>query len=256
MKDECAMRMPIAEDEAVNRSLHEKLRESQEGFRELADHAKKVAHDLNNLLTVVQGRAGLMLEQLESHPLLKESAQEICAAAQRAAVLCCQLLNPNRPEPMPLTDEPTACGQGEAILLVEDEEPLRSLTRTVLQGRGYEVFDAATGVAALEQWKRRSAKFDLLLTDMVLADGMSGRDLAEKLCAERPALRLVFSSGYRDGVVGRNLALKEGVNFLQKPYDIPTLVHAVRCALDSRPADFNLSPLLCQTVGMVDGMAV
>jgi CheY-like chemotaxis protein len=117
------------------------------------------------------------------------------------------------------------------ILVVEDEPSLRILVRKVLERNGFEVMDAASGVAAMELWDKDKPHVDLLLTDMVMPDGMSGRQLAERLKADNPELKILFTSGYSTELLGKDLALQDGTNFLQKPYPPAKLVQTVRNAL-------------------------
>lgn len=117
------------------------------------------------------------------------------------------------------------------ILVVEDEPSLRLLVRKVLERSGFAVLEAASGVAALELWDQDKPPIDLLLTDMVMPDGMSGRQLAERLKADNPALKVLYTSGYSTDLLGKDLDLQEGINFLQKPYPPAKLVQTVRTAL-------------------------
>jgi CheY-like chemotaxis protein len=117
------------------------------------------------------------------------------------------------------------------ILVVEDEPSLRLLVRKVLERNGFEVMEAASGVAAMELWDKDKPHVDLLLTDMVMPDGMSGRQLAERLKADNPGLKILFTSGYSTELLGKDLDLREGVTFLQKPYPPVKLIQTVRNAL-------------------------
>jgi two-component system cell cycle sensor histidine kinase/response regulator CckA len=126
-------------------------------------------------------------------------------------------------------------GGNETILLVEDEPPLRNLVRSVLERYGYRVLEAISGVAALAVWERSKGEIQLLLTDMVMPHGISGRELAAKLLAEKPALKVIYTSGYSLAMVGTDMVLKEGVNFLQKPYHPAKLATTVRDCLDRIP---------------------
>jgi CheY-like chemotaxis protein len=119
------------------------------------------------------------------------------------------------------------------IFVVEDEPTLRALVRRVLERGGYEVIEAASGLAALELWKTNKTHVDLLLTDMVMPDGISGHQLAEKLKVDNPALKVIYTTGYSPDLMGKDVALKEGVNFLQKPYPPQKLVQTVRNGLES-----------------------
>jgi len=119
------------------------------------------------------------------------------------------------------------------ILVVEDEPSLRMLVRKVLERNDFDVLEAASGTAALELWNEDKPPIDLLLTDMVMPDGMSGRQLAERLKADNPSLKVLYTSGYSTDLLGKDLGLEEGLNFLQKPYPPARLVETVKRALAS-----------------------
>jgi CheY-like chemotaxis protein len=132
--------------------------------------------------------------------------------------------------------EPTVALRGgtESILLVEDEMLVRRLTQRLLESRGYRVRSAGTGVEALRIWDEQQGAFDLVVTDMVMPGGVSGRDLAERLGARRPGLKVIFLSGYAGDVVSPGMELRQGENFLQKPFSATTLLECVRARLDPR----------------------
>jgi len=136
----------------------------------------------------------------------------------------------------PVSPVPTSAqnvrGGSECILLVEDEEPLRELVRCVLETYGYTVVDAASGKRAFDVWKQNAERVDLLLTDIVMPDGVTGRDLADSLKQQKPNLRVLFSSGYSSDIIGKDFVLSDGINFLQKPYNPQTLAQTVRDCLD------------------------
>ena len=121
----------------------------------------------------------------------------------------------------------------QTILVVEDEPTLRALVRKVLERDGFEVIEAPSGLAALEMWSAKKPRVDLLLTDMVMPDGISGLQLAERLKTENPGLKVVFTTGYSAELLGNDFVLKDGVNFLQKPYPPQKLVQTVRNGLSS-----------------------
>jgi len=125
-------------------------------------------------------------------------------------------------------------GGTETILFVEDESPLRLLMGNMLQRCGYTVLRAESGVAALKVWRECLQPVHLLFTDLVMPDGMSGFDLASVLQAEKPGLRVVFTSGY-SAMAGKGPPLIEGKNFLQKPYLWEQLAQTVRSCLDQQP---------------------
>ena len=127
-------------------------------------------------------------------------------------------------------------GGTETVLVVEDETPLRNLVRTILERHGYRILEAGTGVEALQVWQEHRQSIDVLLTDMVMPDGLTGHELAERVRAERPDLKLIYSSGYSHEVLGQDVILREGINFLQKPYAPRKLLQTVRDCLERRNA--------------------
>src|SRR5581483_6510351 len=111
-----------------------------------------------------------------------------------------------------------ARGGNETLLLVEDEPAVRDTVRVVLSRLGYRVLEAATGDEALAVWRARRAEIRLLLTDLVMPGSLSGIELAEKLQAEEPRLKVIYASGYSAEIAGKQFPLEEGVNFLAKPF--------------------------------------
>src|SRR5205814_8638740 len=87
-------------------------------------------------------------------------------------------------------------GGDETILVVEDEVALRELVEEVLRKKGYTVLQASSGVQALKVWQRHKDQIDLVLTDMMMPEGVSGRELAEKVLTEKPDLKVIYSSGH------------------------------------------------------------
>jgi PAS domain S-box-containing protein len=120
----------------------------------------------------------------------------------------------------------------ETLLVVEDEDALRQLVVGVLGNCGYTVIAARSGVEALELWPELMTSVHLLLTDLVMPGGVTGRELAERLREDVPNLRVVYTSGYTAAQSGASEPLVEGSNFLQKPYQPDTLARIVRAALD------------------------
>ena len=122
-------------------------------------------------------------------------------------------------------------GGEETILLVEDEPVLRELARTILHDYRYRVLEASTGVEALEVWDRCQGRVDLLLTDMVMPEGISGRELADRLKGRKPELKVIFTSGYSPEFVGDLPKLRD-VLLLPKPYPPQQLARVGRECLD------------------------
>jgi signal transduction histidine kinase/HAMP domain-containing protein len=123
-------------------------------------------------------------------------------------------------------------GGHETILVVEDEPVLRDMTHVILQDCGYQVLEAGSGAEALRVWEDHADRIDLMLTDVVMPGGMSGRDLAVKLVANHPRLRIIFTSGYNVEETNTQLFHRGGTAFLQKPYTRTSLTKVVRECLD------------------------
>lgn len=123
-------------------------------------------------------------------------------------------------------------GGTETLLLVEDEQLVRDLSVEILSSLGYNILKAENGPAALELWKQHPGKIDLLLTDVVMPE-MSGRELAQRLQASHPEMRVLFMSGYTRDAIVHHGALDEGIQFMQKPFSPDGLALHVRKVLDS-----------------------
>ena len=120
----------------------------------------------------------------------------------------------------------------ETILLVEDDETLRVLSRRILQSRGYTVLEAVNGEDALAVCEGYEQRIDLVATDVVMPR-MNGRVLVERLTAQRPAVRVLFMSGYTDDDILRRGIVDPRMAFLQKPFTPEALANKVREILDS-----------------------
>ncbi len=130
------------------------------------------------------------------------------------------------------TARPVPRGGTETILLVEDDPAVRRLAQVTLERNGYHVVTASSGADALRVWPSVRDRVALVLTDLVMPDAVSGHDLAQRLRAGRADLKVIYMSGYSAEIAGRELALRVGENFLQKPFPIDTLLEAVRRSLD------------------------
>jgi len=124
-------------------------------------------------------------------------------------------------------------GDGEMILLVEDDEIVRRMARTILENHGYSVLEAADVNEALGLCVDNLSTLDLLLTDVIMP-GMSGRMLAERIARLCPTLPVVYMSGYTDDAIVRYGILEEDIIFLQKPFTPESLIGKVRQALTSQ----------------------
>jgi CheY-like chemotaxis protein len=124
----------------------------------------------------------------------------------------------------------------ESVLLVEDEPLVRANTERQLMLLGYNVVAASSGAEAIQLYEQ-GFRPDLLLTDVIMAGGMNGRELAERLTNVSPELRVLFMSGYTSGVLANaGNAIPEGTYFLGKPFRRSKLARAVREALENVPA--------------------
>jgi signal transduction histidine kinase/CheY-like chemotaxis protein len=122
----------------------------------------------------------------------------------------------------------------ETILVAEDEPVLRDLVANILEFCGYKIYTAESGPAAIKVWEEHRSEIKLLLTDMVMPGGMTGRQLAENLREKDPNLKVVYTSGYSPGMAGKDIALLEGFNFLAKPYAPSKLAQVIRDCLDDK----------------------
>jgi PAS domain S-box-containing protein len=119
----------------------------------------------------------------------------------------------------------------ETLLIVEDDEAVRLLTRVMLEKAGYRVFDAGNPQQAEALFAENPTLFDLLLTDVIMP-GLSGPKLFERLDRLRPGLKVLYVSGYTDDAMAHQGQLDPGVGFLQKPFTADELSRLVRVVLD------------------------
>jgi two-component system cell cycle sensor histidine kinase/response regulator CckA len=120
----------------------------------------------------------------------------------------------------------------ESILVVEDDVTVRLIEREVLKKHGYKVSEAGSGPEAIRVWKASNGAFDLLITDMVMPEGMTGYELSLLLLKEKPTLGVVYASGYSPEVVGKKTP-DLGYKFIQKPFSHRVLLSAIRSTLDA-----------------------
>jgi CheY-like chemotaxis protein len=118
--------------------------------------------------------------------------------------------------------------------VVEDELALRILVKEILEGHGYKVFEAASGIEAWEKWQKLRAEIDLVLTDELMPGGMNGRELAAKIKSVEASIKVILTSGYGGELADGGGNLRDGFHFLQKPYHPVKLLRALRECLDTR----------------------
>lgn len=143
---------------------------------------------------------------------------------------------------LPPSDQPTETAEetdhaalstgNETILVVEDEADLLEMVAQILTAQGYHVITANSGRQAIEMWERTNPSVDILVTDMVMPEGIMGGELASELVAKNPRLKVIYTSGYSPGLAGKEITLMQSRNFLPKPYSIYKLAQLVRKCLD------------------------
>lgn len=119
----------------------------------------------------------------------------------------------------------------ETVLVVDDEDVVRSVIRDFLERHGYTVLEAREGMEALELWQKHKGEIHLLLTDVVMP-GMNGPELARQLLALRPGLRVLYMSGYTDSAHVHDSIFTTGAAYLQKPFSMDLLLRKVHEVLD------------------------
>jgi CheY-like chemotaxis protein len=169
---------------------------------------------------VTQARGGV---QIYSEPGLGTTVSIVLPAADEPSAL------------LPTTEPDTAAvagGRGETVLIAEDEPALRDLAYRILAGAGYRVLAAESGRTALTLAQAHPGQVDLLLTDVIMP-GMPGRELAERMKARDPTVRVLFMSGYAQPILASHGTLDPGVMLIEKPFGKTELLAAVRQQLDA-----------------------
>jgi CheY-like chemotaxis protein len=214
--------------------------------------ASFVAHELNNLLTVIQINSEFLLETVGENPASAQELAEVQSAARRASILARQLLASSRLETFDANLAAAALKQkssvsaekseapglertprgAETILLVEDEASVRTLAKKILSQKGYRVLEASDGAIALRLAAAHVGEIDLVLTDVAMPN-LGGRGMVEELRELSPGIRVLFMSGYPKEEIFPDKGRDNRVPYLQKPFTGETLFSEVRSALDS-----------------------
>ena len=208
-----------------------------------------VAHELNNLLTVININVEFLLDSAGENPTSAEELREIQRAAHRASALARRLLASSRREPFDAgvaassrkRTPPRGSGKGKAVpdrkervtetvLLVEDEIGLRVLVKRVVTQRGYRVLEAADGAIALRLAAGHVGEIDLILTDVDMPN-LGGRGMVEELKELSPDLNILYMSGFAKEEIFPDPARAKRTPFIQKPFTSDTLCNEVRAAL-------------------------
>jgi two-component system, cell cycle sensor histidine kinase and response regulator CckA len=194
---------------------------------------------------VIQINTEFLLESTAGDPTSAQELDDIQRASRRACILARQLLASSRLEPFDpglvesamrkkpaRTTPPDAKGPrvAETILLVEDEEAVRSLAKRLLSQKGYRVLEASDGAIALRLAAGHVGEIDLVLTDVAMPN-LGGRGMVEELRELSPDLRVLFMSGYLKEEVFPDKAAANRTPYIQKPFTGETLLTEVRAAL-------------------------
>jgi CheY-like chemotaxis protein len=235
---------PKGAEKAVE--LAARTRDLQEANRT----ASFVAHELNNLLTVIQINTEFLLETAGENTASAQELAEIQRASRRASILARQLLASSRLEPFDAKLAEAALKKksaavaarsaaaavekaprvAETILLVEDEAAVRTLTKKILSQKGYRVLEASDGAIALRVAAAHVGEIDLVLTDVAMPN-LGGRGMVEELRELSPGMRVLFMSGYPKEEIFPEKGTANRVPYLQKPFTSETLFSEVRAAL-------------------------
>jgi len=121
----------------------------------------------------------------------------------------------------------------ETILLIEDEKKVREITALMLKSLGYNVLEASNGDEAISIAKEYIKPIDLVLSDVVMP-GITGFDMVDRIREKHPEIKVLFMSGYTDNVIVHHGILKEGVNFIQKPFSLKAIAEKIRSILDKK----------------------
>ena len=198
-----------------------------DGRQPSAPHSRGVAYDLNNLLTVIIGYTDLSLRKGGLEDSIRHNLEEIKQASERAACLIRRLRDAST---QPIIETNAARGF-ETILLVEDDDLMRAMTRKILMEAGYYVLDVGSGEEAIRLGRDYGGPINLLLTDVVMPK-MCGREVAEHLLELRPTAGVLFMSGYTDDAIERHGGLHANADLIQKPFTWVSLAKRVRDVLD------------------------
>lgn len=214
--------------------------DAEHAHRDADERTRRIAHDLNNLLTVIQGYGQLLADKV-SDPRQAAEVREVLHAAERARTLSRELLaisrqqapEPNAPES---GDDPDALAVGAAgerkVLVIEDQSAVRALVRRILEREGFGVLEADESSRAERLFDEHRADIALVLTDVGIP-GEQGPDLFRRLAAKKPDLRVVYMSGHIEETALGTGTPSTQERFIAKPFTAARLIGVVKEALSA-----------------------
>jgi two-component system, cell cycle sensor histidine kinase and response regulator CckA len=179
-----------------------------------------------------QGSTGLGLATARS--IIDQHNGDIQVESQVGRGTAFIILLPESPVPstrLGPAPEPSPPPEGRRILIVDDERAILRTCQRFLERDKHQVFTAASAEAALLLWTAENGRFDLVLTDLQMPDGMGGRELGERLRASCPNLPIVYASGYSKDLLTHQMGIERGITFIEKPYTADELRSTVARAL-------------------------
>lgn len=197
-----------------------------------------MVNDLNNLITVVNSYAEMLLNRKGFSDEAVEWIKQIYLAGERASELTRQL-SAARPQTstqkQTMKNNEVADGGKEVVPVVEDEEQVRTLAALVLQKQGYRVLEAESSAEAMDVWERHHSRIDALVTDMVMPGDMPGRELAAQLQKQGPGLKVIYTTGYLADIMDdeQQQDCRENLVILHKPCLPRELAQTLRTVLNS-----------------------
>ena len=190
-----------------------------------------VAHIFEPFYTTKEGRGtGLGLSTV--YGIVKQSGGYIWVYSEPGKGTTFKVYLPRVEEKPEAAKMPAARKGSETVLLVEDEEAVRSLVSMILTAKGYQVLPAASWQEAEHFSVNHPGEIHLVLTDIIMP-GISGHELARQITSRRPQARVLYMSGYTDNVLAKGGVLEDGMAFLQKPFTPAALSQKVREVLDA-----------------------
>jgi len=235
-----ATRAEVLDAEAVEQ--HPELTPGSYAVLEVSDTGMGIAPEVGARLfepffTTKSPGAGTGLGLAMCHGIVTQAGGKIAVRSEPGRGATFRVYLPfspagSMPATAPLAEREPARRRGrETLLVVEDEQVILQVARSWLTKLGYRVLGASDGVEALEVAAQASGPIDLLVTDVVMPR-LGGRELARRLTELRPAMKVLYMSGYAENALAFGGVLSEGIDFIQKPYSLDALAARIRQVLD------------------------